>query len=128
MTNALGPIAATLLAIEGALGALWVTGRLALIASTDPGPIAVILARAVVGALQLTGAWLLFERRDAAVPIARVAVLGSVIVTTVGIGWRLAPTNLDPALRWYFVGAYWVYALALLSVIRRVGRSAAGMH
>jgi hypothetical protein len=128
MTNALGPIAASLLAIEGALGALWVAGRLPLIASTDPGPLVVILVRAVAGALQLTGAWLLFERRDAAVPIARIAILASAAVTTVGIGLRVAPTNLDPALRWYFVGAYWAYALALLWVVRRVGRSAAGMR
>jgi hypothetical protein len=84
------------------------------------GPLLVVVARAVVGALQLISGWLLFGARPPAVPIARIAVVSSAVVTTVGIGGRLAPTDLDPAFRWYAVAAYWAYALGLRWLLKRL--------
>jgi hypothetical protein len=86
------------------------------------GPVALVVlaARGLAGALQVTGAWLLFSGQPPAAPIARAALLLSAIVTTLETGFRLAPSNADPSLRWWLVAIYWAYAIGLAFVTTRL--------
>ena len=75
-------------------------------------------ARAVVTALQTAAAFTLLQRRPPAPALARVAVLSSAALRTLEIGARLAPSSLPPGTHWPVVGLYWLYAAAVVFVLR----------
>ncbi len=81
--------------------------------------IAMVGLRGLSGALEATGGWLLLQQNPAAHAIARSGVLLAAIYATLGIGARLAPTNLDPAFRMPVVFGYWAYALIMFGLLRR---------
>jgi hypothetical protein len=60
--------------------------------------------------------WLI-EQRPIAVGVARVTLVGSAVLTTLELGWRLAPSNLDPAWRWPVVVGSWIYAAVWLMLL-----------
>lgn len=91
--------------------------RLAQLAGTlvvyGPVALGLLALRGLVAAVQLTTGWQLLSGRATAAPLARMAVLASAVLTALETGFRLAPTNIDPSLRWYLVAAYWLYAAAM---------------
>jgi len=112
-------VVALLLIAEGVWTLMWLTQLLSSLGWRDKSSVALILARGVVGAMQLTTGWGLAGMRPSALPLARWVVLVSAVLSTLEIGWRLTPTDLDPTYRWPLVLAYWVYALGAVWVLRR---------
>jgi hypothetical protein len=100
-----------LLIAEGVTTLFWLVQLLSSLMWRDRASIAIVLARGVVGAMQLTSGWWLAMQRLAAPALARVSLLLSAGLITLEIGARLSPSDLDPTFRWPLVGAYWVYAL-----------------
>jgi hypothetical protein len=112
-------VVALLLIAEGVWTLMWLTQLLSSLGWRDKSSVALILARGVVGAMQLTTGWGLAGKRPSALPLARWVLLVSAVLFTVEIGWRLTPTDLDPTYRWPLVVAYWVYALVAFLFLRR---------
>ena len=112
-------LAAGLLFADALSAAAGVAGALAGLSARGIPAVSMIALRAMAGALEATGAWLLLERRPAAAAIAKAGVLTAAVYATLGIGLRLAPTNLDPAFRAPVVMAYWAYALVVFGLVRR---------
>ena len=108
-----------LLTAEGVWTLVWLTQLLSSLGWRDKFSVALILARGVVGAMQLTTGWGLGSRRPSALALARWVVLVSAVLLTIEIGWRLTPTDIDPTYRWPMVVAYWVYALVAILFVRR---------
>lgn len=103
-------VLSALLVIDGVATELWVSGLLPTLAVYDGLALGVVALRAVTGVLAGTSGWLLAVGRPPGALLARWTLPSSALLTTLGVGWRLAPSNLDPALRWYYVIAYWTYA------------------
>ena len=80
------------------------------LAGYDAIAITLIVASAAVGALQLTSGVLLMERRLPGPALGRIALLLSAALTTLVVGYRLAPSDIFYWIRWEFVAGYWVYA------------------
>jgi hypothetical protein len=116
-------ILAILLMLEGLSTGLWVTGLLPTLVVYDAVALALIALRALVGVLAFASGWWLLSRRPLGVVMARWALLLSAVLTTVEIGGRLAPSNLDPAFRWWYVTAHWVYAVAGTWWLTRAART-----
>ena len=112
-------LVAFLLTLDAALAAVGVASVLAGAAGHATLVLVMIALRALTAALEAAGAWLLIGRRPAGVPIVRAAVVAAAVWVTAGIGFRLAPTNLDPAFRLPTVAAYWMVALLVLALLRR---------
>jgi hypothetical protein len=112
-------VVALLLIAEGVWTLMWLTQLLSSLGWRDKSSVALILARGVVGAMQLTTGWGLASRRPPALALARWVLLVSAVLFTVEICWRLTPTDLDPTYRWPLVVAYWVYALVAFLFVRR---------
>jgi hypothetical protein len=108
-----------LLIAEGVWTLVWLTQLLSSLGWRDKSSVAVILARGVVGAVQLTTGWGLASRRPPALALARWVLAASAVLLTIEVGWRLTPTDLDPTYRWPFVVAYWIYALVAILFVRR---------
>jgi hypothetical protein len=100
--------------LEAALTGLWITRLLPSLGVYDATADVLIASRALVGAVELMTWWLIHGRRPTAVPLARVVLVASAVLTTLEIGWRIAPSNMDPAWRWPYVTAYWIYAAGWL--------------
>lgn len=96
--------------VEGALTVVWLTSLLSTLSVYRGVTLALIAARAAVGALQITSAWWLFDRRLSAPTIASASLLFSAILRLFEIGLRLSPGDLDPSFRWHAVVAYAAYA------------------
>ena len=111
--TALKLLIAALLLIE----ALWTVVKtaelLVTIAAYDPIAIVLIAARAFVGALQLTAAMLLLNRRPQAAPLARAGFLLSAALLVLEAGFQLAPSDAYAFWRWQVVGLYWAYAVVM---------------
>jgi hypothetical protein len=84
----------------------------------DAIAITLIVATAAVGALQLTSGVLLMERRLPGPALGRIALLLSAVLTTLVVGFRLAPSDVYYWIRWEFVAGYWVYAAIGIWVLR----------
>ena len=110
---------ALLLVLEGIATPIWIARLLPSLAAYDALVLVVIVARLVTAAGLFMGGWLLTNQRPAAAPIARAALLVSAVLTTMEIGFRMAPSNLDPTFRWPVVALYWVYALGVSWYLRR---------
>ena len=84
------------------------------------GPLAWALAstRLVLTVLEFTAVTFLLNHREAGRALARTVLLASACLVVAEVGLRLAPTNLDPTFKWWFVGAYWAYALLAQWMLR----------
>ena len=109
----------TLLIVEAALAGLSTLQSLHALAGYDAMAVALILARAATGALQLMSGFLLVEGRPSGAALGQAALLCSAIVTTLTVGFRLAPSDVYYWIRWEFVAGYWIYAVAAIWVLRR---------
>lgn len=115
-----GSVIAFLLLFESAFNALHVAGLLAVIGGYDPVAKLLIVTRGLVGALQFAGGWTLMARRPAGSVLARAALVAAAIVTTLDVGFDLAPMDVYPWWRWQVTAAYWAYAIvAFLFVAKR---------
>jgi hypothetical protein len=85
----------------------------------DAISIVLVLAGAAVAALQLTSGAMLFDRRPPGPALGQAALLLSGIVTTLVVGFRLAPSDVFYWIRWEFVTGYWVYAVIGIWILRR---------
>jgi hypothetical protein len=112
------PIVAGLLILEAVQSALWITRLLPSLAVRDRTTIALVVLRAAISALQMVAGVQLRANRMSAAPLARATLLASAALIPFEIGWRLAPTNLDPTYRWWVVGAYLVYAAAAVRYLK----------
>src|SRR5437016_120041 len=92
----------TLLILEGMLAALRIANLLPTIMVYDAVALILIALRGGVGALAFVSGWLLRIKRPPGETLAQAALLSSAVLTTLEIGARLAPSNLDPAYRWPF--------------------------
>ena len=110
---------ATLVFMEVAVNSLWIAQLLSSIVYRRPLTWVLFLARVVLTALELKSATLLLDERNAGPALVRAVLLASAALLTLEVGFRLAPTNLDPTFRWWLVGAYWAYALVIRWVLRR---------
>jgi hypothetical protein len=110
---------AFLLILEAIVTEIWIAGLLPSLAAYDAVVLVLVVARAIIAAALFMGGWLLLNQRPAAAPIAGPALLVSAGLMTVEIGFRMAPSNLDPTFRWPVVGLYWVYALVASWYLRR---------
>ena len=107
------------LSIEGALTALWLTRLLSTLAAYDGFVLALIAARSLAGALQLTSASWLLSHRLAAPTLAAASLVVSALLRVVEVGLRQSPSNLDPSFRWHFVIAYALYAAVMVVLLTR---------
>lgn len=112
-------LASALLLVDSLSAAVGVAGTLTDLPVHGLPALAMIALRGASGALEATGAWLLLQYNPAAGPIARGGVLLAAAYATLGIGARLAPTNLDPAFRLPVIAGYWAYALVMFTLLRR---------
>lgn len=110
-------VVAVLLGLEAANSLLW----LARIASAAPVYDATVLAlaavRALVTALQASGAVLLVRRAPPAVALARAALAASAALLVVELGFGVAPTSVPPWFRWRVVVAYAACATAAIAAL-----------
>ena len=112
-------LVAFLLMLDAALAAVGVASALSGAAGHATLVLVMIALRALIAALEAAGAWLLAGDRPAARPIVCAAVVAAAVWVTAGVGFRLAPTNLDPVFRLPTVAAYWTVALLVLALVRR---------
>jgi hypothetical protein len=109
-----------LLLAESAFNALHVAGLLTVFGGYDPVAKLLIIARGLTGGLQFAGGWTLMARRPAGSVLARAALVAAAIVTTLDVGFDLAPMDVYPWWRWQVTAAYWAYAiLATLYLSKR---------
>ena len=112
-------VLAAFLILESIFNALYVAGLLRALAIYDAVAILLIFARGMTGALQFTGGWTLMTRRPGAAVLARLALIAAAIVTTLDVGFNLAPTSVYPWWRWQVTIGYWIYALIGVYLTRR---------
>jgi len=105
-------LVSVLLLVESLSNALYLAGLIGVLAGYDPIAVTLILARGLTGALQFAGGWTLAIRRPAGKTLARLALLVAAALTTLDVGFNLAPTSVYAWWRLEVVGLYWVYALA----------------
>lgn len=79
---------------------------------------ALTLARGLATALTGAAAYSLIQQRPPARALARLAVLVSALLLTLELGVGLAPNSLTPGTQGPIVGAYWVYAVVVIFVLR----------
>ncbi len=86
--------------------------------------IARIVLRAGAGMLEGAGGFRLLNGRASGAALGRAGSLVAALYVTLGIGFRLAPSSLDPSLRLPMVALYWLFAAIvwLLLACSRVQR------
>jgi hypothetical protein len=115
VTRLLGAI----LIVEAMLAILSTLRSLPDLPGYDAITIVLVLAGAAVGALQMTSGVLLFERKPSGPPLGQAALLFSAVLTTLVVGFRLAPSDVFYWIRWEYVAGYWVYVLIGIWILRR---------
>jgi hypothetical protein len=108
-----------ILIVEAAIAALSVLRSLPALPGYDAVAVALILAGGAVGALQAASGVLLIDKRDPGPVLGQAALLLSAILTTLVVGFRLAPSDIYYWIRWEFVAGYWAYALIGIWILRR---------
>jgi hypothetical protein len=111
-------ICAVLLIVEGLSSALRTAMRLQVIIVYPWVTVLFTAMRLVVAVQQFTAGWLALGNRPPSSVIARWAYLQSATLLTFELGFRFSPTNVFPAYRWWFVGAYWIYVLIGIAIFR----------
>jgi uncharacterized membrane protein len=99
--------------VDGLATALWFTTLLSSLAVRDPLSVAAIVARLLTGVLCVIAGWLVTQRRPPGDGLAVAAGLATATLVTVGMVWRLLPSNLDPGLRLPVAVAYWLVAVVI---------------
>jgi hypothetical protein len=99
-----------LLIVEALWTVLRIASLLPTMAAYDPIAVALIAARALVGAVQLFSGWSLPSRRPQAAALATAALLASALLHTLEAGAQLAPSVIFHFWRWQILAAYWLYA------------------
>jgi hypothetical protein len=113
----------TLLLLEAAFSGMWIWGLLPGIAARDMTTLVLVSTRAAVSVFQMISFWCLRTDRPFAAILSQRTLLAAGILMTLEVGFRLAPTNLDPSFRWHVVIAYWAYvALAVLTLRPKLTR------
>lgn len=112
-------VIATLLRVEAILNALYVAGLLSALPGHRWTAVTLILARGVVGALQYVAGTRLHNDEPSGRTLATMALLSAAALTTLDVGFNLAPTPIYPWWRWQTVGIYWTYALLASLAVRR---------
>ena len=107
------------LMLEGASTALWITSRLSMLAAYGGLTLALMLARGLMGALQLTTGSLLWRRAPAGEAIVPAVFLTSAALYAVELGLRLRPSSVYPGARWILVVGYGIYAVTCAGLILR---------
>jgi hypothetical protein len=80
--------------------------------------VTLILARGALGALQYAAGTRLHTDALGGRTLATTALLSAAVLTTIDLGFNLAPVPVYPWWRWQVVGGYWAYTIlasALLS-------------
>ena len=106
------------LMVEGASTALWMASRLSMLAAYGGLTLALMLARGLMGALQLTTGSLLWRRAPAGEKIAPAVFLTSAVLYALELGLRLRPSSVYPGARWILVGSYAAYAVTCAVLVR----------
>ncbi len=106
------------LLLEGASTALWITSRLPMLTAYAGLTLAIMLARGLMGALQLTVGSLLWRRAPAGVALAPGVFLASAALYTLELGFRLRPSSVYPGARWLLVVGYAAYAIIGVVMVR----------
>lgn len=107
------------LVFESFLAVLYLSQLISALPGHDASVIGLVVMRGFVGALQFAAGWMLSSNRPPGVPLGRLAFVTSAVLTTLEVGFNLAPTRVYPWWRWQFTAAYWAYALLALLVLRR---------
>jgi hypothetical protein len=107
------------LMVEGASTALWMASRLSMLAAYGGFTLALMLARGLMGALQLTTGSLLWRRAPAGEAIAPAIFLTSAALYALELGLRLRPSSVYPGARWILVVGYGIYAVTCAGLILR---------
>jgi hypothetical protein len=107
------------LIFESFLAVAYLSQLISALPGHDAPVVVLVVIRGLVGALQFAAGWMLLSGRPPGVPLARMAFVTSAVLTTLEVGFNLAPTRVYPWWRWQFTAAYWVYALLALLVLRR---------
>jgi hypothetical protein len=123
-TTAIRVVIAILLIGESLLTGTWIAGRVSVLAAYPLVVVGLVLLRGLVGAWQFAGGYVLLVRRahPAGAELAAWSLIASAALLTIEIGAGLSPSSLFPSYRWPVIGAYWAYAIAAWSWIRRRGR------
>jgi hypothetical protein len=108
-----------ILIAEAALAGLSVLQALPALPGYDAVAVSLILAGGGVGALQAASGVLLLEKRDPGPILGQAALLLSAILTTLVVGFRLAPSDIYYWIRWEYVAGYCTYALVGIWILRR---------
>jgi hypothetical protein len=99
--------------VEAVATAIWIAELLPSMTSRDLVVWTLVTLRGGVGVTEFSIGTTLGNAR-AAIPAAAPGVpIASALLAVVEIGFRLAPTNLDPTYRWWLVAAYATGASAL---------------
>jgi hypothetical protein len=110
-----------LLLVEGLSTALWIARIVPMLPALGAVVIVLGALRGLTGAMQtMGGASLLMGRRDT-IKLCQLALIASALLTTLEIGARLSPNDLDPTWRWWLTSMYWIYALAAIAWLGRHG-------
>jgi hypothetical protein len=127
MRRLLPSVAGILLLVEGLSSGLRAATRLPTIVVYPWPTIAFAALRLFVAFQQFTAGWMVIGGRPPGPRLGRWAFAQSAVLVTLEIGLRFAPTNIFPSYRWWFVGAYWVYALAGILVLWRYAGGGPGL-
>jgi hypothetical protein len=117
--QALARLVAFLLIAEAMFAGLHVANLLPFLAAHDGLAITLIVARALLGALQFTGGWMIASRRPNGYVIGRWALAIGAILTVLDVGMNLAPANVFGWLRTEWTVGYAIYAALGWIVLRR---------
>ena len=86
----------------------------------DPLALVIVFARAAVGGLEAVAAWHLLRGRRSAAFLTRLAVIGAAVLTTLILGFGLAPSDLPPGERSLVVAITWIVAVVAVLAVWRV--------
>jgi hypothetical protein len=110
---------AFLLIAEAMFGALRVANLLPRLAAYDAIALVLIVARGLIGALQIAAGWMIATHRPQGRTLGQAALAAAALITVFDVGFGLAPTDVYAWLRWQVTAAYGAYAAAAIALLRR---------
>jgi hypothetical protein len=112
-------VIATALRVEALLNAVYVAGLLSALLGHRWYAVTLILGRGGLGALQYMAGTRLHNDQTGSRTLATAALFSAAMLTTLDLGFNLAPVPIYPWWRWQVVGIYWTYAVVASLLIRR---------
>jgi hypothetical protein len=106
------------LLVEGLSTGVRVTARLPVLPAYPWLTILLTVLRVAVALQQFTAGWMVLGDRPPGARLARWAYAESTMLLSLELGFRLAPSNIFPAYRWWFVGLYAMYSVIGLIAFR----------